>query len=381
MSTPVPQFPVPALDDLVTQVKADLAGIDGIDQVLPVGVAPVLALIFAKLAAGQYAYLAKFPNRCLIPTLMVKPYLDRVCAGVGITRSPATQASGGSITINGTSGIPIDAQTQLVATVNSTQVVLQTVAPVEIPSGSSSVSVGVIAVTAGSIGNLETGTQVNLLTGIPGINGVATLTTGLSNGLDEENDASLQTQLAERLAVTPQGGAPADFVDWALSVNGVTRVWVYPVQYGAGTVAVTFMMDGRPNPVPLATDVTNVQAAIVAKAPCPPGSEAYTTFVCTPETVPVSISGLVPAAGYTTADAEAAITDAVAALNYVTTPGGLGWDSKQNAYVTGGTLKLNKIYAAISNAPGVDSFDLVAPTADITVPYGQITQLDAPTFS
>lgn len=381
MSIPVPQFPVPSLEDLVTQAKSDLASIDGVDQVLPVGVAPVLALIFAKMAAGQYAYLAKFPNRCLIPTLTVAPYLDRICSGVGISREPAMQASDGTVAVSGAAGIPIASGTQLAATINSTQIIVQTTQTATIPAGSTSINIPVSAVTAGSIGNLAAGTQVNLLTAVAGINGVATISTALSGGEDAETDGSLQIRLGERLAVTPQGGAPADFVDWAMSVSGVTRVWVYPTQFGLGTVAVTFMMDGRANPVPQVGDVADVQAAIVAAAPCPPGAEAYTAFACAPLAVPVAIAGLVPAVGFTVAQAQASVVAAVAALNYVTTPGGLGWDSTQKGFVTGGTLKLNKIYAAISNAAGVDSFDLTSPISDIVVGFGQITQLETTSFS
>src|SRR6185437_4857126 len=41
----------------------------------------------------------------------------------------------------------------------------------------------------------------------------------------------------------PVGGAIADYVKWALAVAGVTRAWVVPLEGGAGTTSVYFMMD------------------------------------------------------------------------------------------------------------------------------------------
>ncbi len=376
MTTQVPVFPVPALADLQTQILADLASVPGLDQTLGVGVTPVLALLLAKLAAGEYAYLAQLPNRALIPTLMAFPYLDVYCQPFGLTREPATAASG-NVILTGAPGIPIPAGVQMQDSTGT--VTLQTMAAAQIAPGAQSVAVPVQSITTGMAANLLPNAPVTLLTAIAGILATGAVDgNGLSGGADQESDAALQARLAERLGSPPQGGAVMDFVAWAKQVGGVTRVWVYPTQNGPGTATLAFMMDGRANPVPLAADVANVQAAINAAAPV---VGDYIVLSIQAQAVPVAVHGLTAANGYTLAQVQAGVSAAIAALNYLTTPGGYGWDGQAQNFLSGGTLYLEQIYAAIANTPGVAAFDLAAPAADITVNYGYIVQLGAPSFA
>ncbi|MDD2794354.1 baseplate J/gp47 family protein [Acidocella sp.] len=374
MSTPVPTFPVPAFADLVQQIAADFSALPGADVTLPVGVIPVFTLVLAKLAAGQYAYLANFPNRCLLPTLLEAPYLDVYAGGVGLKREPAYAASG-TVSFQGTSGTPLPLGVQMQ---DSTGTYTLTTTAAGVWTGST-VSAPVVVSPAGSGGNLPANAPVTLLIGVAGINANGVVVApGLSGGVAAETDAQLQVRLGARLSNPPQGGANADFVAWAKSVTGVTRVWVYPAQNGPGTVVVMFALDGRANPIPLAPDIANVQAAINAAAPV---IGSYAAVAQAALATAVTIHGLTPAPGYTLAQAQAAATAVVAALNYTTTPGGYGWDAQLEDYATGGTIYLEQIATAIGNAPGVGTFDLTAPAADVTAPYGQMVQLAAPTFT
>lgn len=372
MTQPVPNFPVPAFADLQSQILADFAGLPGADITLRVSTVMVMAKILSKLSAAEYAYLAALVNRALIPTLMVAPYLDVYCGGVGLKRDAPTPAIG-SVTFGGTNTVPLPLGSQMQ---NSNGTVVLTTTAAGTVSGNV-VTVPVVS-APGSAGNLASGAPVTLLVGVAGINASGTVTTALTGGADAETDAQLQVRLGARLSNPPQGGANADFVAWAKLVGGVTRVWVYPTQFGPGTVVVQFMMDGRVNPVPLSADVAAVQASINANAAV---VGAYTAVAPTAEAVAVTVHNLVPAPGYTLAQAQAAATSAVAALNYTTTPGGYGWDAQLENYATGGTIFQEVISAAIANAAGVGTFDLTAPTTDITAAYGSIVQLSAPTFT
>jgi uncharacterized phage protein gp47/JayE len=334
----------------------------------------VLKRVLAKLAAAEFLYLAGFPNRCLIPTLMVAPYLDVFCAGVGLTREQATFAAG-MVQFAGSNGItlPTGAQMQ-----DSTGDVILQSTSAETVSGLV-VNVPVVALTGGTAGNLATGAPVTLLVGVAGINATGTVSSpGLSGGANQETDAALQVRLGARLSNPPQGGANADYVAWAKEVAGVTRVWVYPATPYPGWVSATFMMDARANPVPLTADVNNVQTVV---AGLDPSVATFLAFACTPLNEPVTIASLTAASGFTLTQAQTAATAAIAALNYTTTPGGSGYDGQQQLVVTGGTLKYEQISAAIANAAGVGTFDLTAPSGDVTAGYGQIVQLEAPTFT
>ena len=373
MTTPVPNFPVPSFGDLMSDIAADFAGIRGLDALLPVGVIPVLIKILAKLAAGEYIYLAAFPNRALIPTLMASPYLETYAAGVGVFPDQATFSTG-NVTFPGTNGITIPAEAQM--TNSNGTVTLQTTAAATVSGGS--VTVAVVALTPGSVGNLVANSPVTLSVGIAGIlaNGVVA-GGGLSGGDDADTDPELQVKLGNRLSNPPQGGANADFVSWAELVAGVTRVWVYPAQNGAGTVVVQFMMDGRVNPIPLDGDVANVQDSIDAKAPV---VGTYAALAPAAQAQAVTIASLAPAPGYTLSQAKVAAMAAIAALNYTTTPGGYGWDGQAENYLSGGTVYLEQIAAAIANAPSVATFDLTVPGSDVTAAYGRIVQFEAPSF-
>jgi uncharacterized phage protein gp47/JayE len=200
---------------------------------------------------------------------------------------------------------------------------------------------------------------------------VTVASAGLTGGTDVESDEDGQVRLQQRLSNQPMGGSEADYQRWAKGVAGVTRVWVFPLNRGAGTVDVAFMMDGRSNPFPLAADITAVQTAINAVRPVTANCQP---FALTSTPVNIRVLNLVPQAGTTQAQAEANIAAALGSLFTTTTPTATFGDGIIPG-TTGGTLYLEQISGAIETAAGVGSFDLAAPTADVTVSAGQLAQL------
>jgi uncharacterized phage protein gp47/JayE len=353
-------FPVSTFADLDAQIAADLAGIAGNAPVLPFGVLPVLQKVLAKLSAAELAYLAALPDRALMPDSVQGNYLDRWAGLVGLKRLPAAPSSGYvQFVSSGLIGLPGGTQLQD----ETATIIVQTVGSTILPAGNT--NIGVQSITPAAAANLPAGSVLTLLVGIAGVQATAIVQApGLAGGADAESDAALQVRLHNRLSNPPQGGSLADYQAWAQTVNGVTRVFVYPLQLGPGTVSVTFMMDGRANPVPLAADVANVQAAINALAPV---VGITTVFAPSPLVTAVIVASLAVQTGTTLATAQANVAAALAALNYITIPGGI--------------LFREQVYQAIANAPGVASFDLTAPAADVTTSFGQIVQLSAPTFT
>lgn len=173
-------------------------------------------------------------------------------------------ANGGVGTFTGTNGQPIPDGTLLTApdgvTVLKTSG-LQTIPGV--PPGSGAVSINVVAVTAGTAGNLAAGQTLTLQSPPAGIDGTATLTTGTANGLDSEANDSLLGRIFGRWQNPPKGGAGPDYRTWAEGVVGVSRAYVYPKRTGTGTVDVIITSAGSgPGRDPGATVRTNVDNAI-----------------------------------------------------------------------------------------------------------------------
>lgn len=105
----------------------------------------------------------------------------------------------------------------------------------------SATSVAVTCLTAGAIGNRDPGTPMTL-TVAANVDAQATVVL-LDGGTDAENDDDLRTRVLLRLRRPPQGGDADDYVQWALSVPGVTRAWATPNGMGIGTVIVTVLCD------------------------------------------------------------------------------------------------------------------------------------------
>jgi uncharacterized phage protein gp47/JayE len=373
-------FNRPAFQDLINSAMADLNRLPGADATLRRSLLLVLAYQAAALASGEYDYIAWAIVNCLLPGSATEQYLDRWLNIFGLQREAPVPAAG-NVIFSGTVGRPVPIGTQ-VQTSNSA-VVLTTTAAETIGSGGT-VSVPVIATVGGSAGNLLPGAPVTLLVGNPDLVGTAVVDgSGLSGGADAETDAAARVRLLQRTSSPPQGGAAYDYVSWAQRVTGVTRVWVYPLLYGLGTVGVTFAMDGRSNVIPLSADVTTVQNAIQSTQGAPPApvTAVVTVFAPTGSTLAIGISNLVISNGFILSTVQANISAGLAALFATTTPGGTAWDSLAEAFKTGGFLKLEQISQAIANAAGVATFDLTSPTADQAAGFGVLLELGAVSYS
>lgn len=160
---------------------------------------------------------------------------------------------------------------------------------------------------------------------------------------------------------TPQGGAPADYLAWTLAQPGVTRAWVFPLNRGPGTVDVAFVMDGRASIIPQPADVSAVQSAINLLRPVTADCQV---FAPAGDPFAVTLAALSP----NTPATQAAINAAVADL--------LARDA-----MPAGRIYLNRLYAALSDAGGANSFELVAPMADVVSATGHMPVFQPVTFA
>lgn len=362
-------FPVPTRAQLRENFRAFFkARLPGADTTLRFGNVPVAA---DAMAAGNDAELqyAVYLSLQLFLDTCEGAYLERYAKIYAIARKGAAAAAG-NVVFSGLAGTAIPFGTP-VQTFDTVPFVFATTASATIGSGGT-VSVPVVAVLGGGAGNLAAGAQLAVAVGIAGAQGSATVDTGgFTGGADQESDDSLRARVLTRIRQPPQGGAKNDYVTWAKLVAGVTRAWVYPLNRGAGTVDVAFVLDGRSNIIPLAADITTVQASLDANRPVTADCQA---FALTAVAQNIHLAGIA-----TTAQANALA--ALQALFATTTPGGATVGDGVSGSSPGGTLYLSDIYNAVKQASGVTTFDLVSPTADIVMPNLQIATLGTVTFT
>jgi uncharacterized phage protein gp47/JayE len=120
-------------------------------------------------------------------------------------------------------------------------------------------------------------------------------------------------------------------------------------------------MDGRSNIIPLPADVAAVQLAI---DPLRPVTADCAVFAPAGDPFAVTVAGLSP----NTPTTQAAINTAVADL--------LARDAQPE-----GTIWLNRLSAAISDAGGVNHFELTHPTADVISATGHMPIFAPITFA
>ena len=264
-----------------------------------------------------------------------------------VTRKSATKSTG-IVIFTGTEGTNIPAATLLQ---RSDGLEYQTDSSFNINGGIANVPV--TAINGGLNGNAVSAVTLNLATPITGINAEVTVdANGLIGGADIENDDSLRDRLLSILRNPPQGGNANDYIVWAREVAGVTRAWSYPLEGGAGNVAVRFMMDDTyANGIPQAGDVTAVNDYI---ASLHPASATLNVIAPTPIALNFTIN-IVP----DTADIRAAVQTELSDM--------ILRDSQP-----AGTILLSHISEAISRATGIDDHTITAPAGNVNHAINEI---------
>lgn len=359
-------FPRPTLTQLIQQIFADITtGLSSTaSSLLRYANLKILGKVLAGAVNGLYGYLDWIALQA-VPFTATGVFLEAWAALKGILRKSAT-AAGGAVTFTGSNGYSVPVGTPLVRSDGAT---FTTTEAVEISAGSAVANV--VAAVPGSGGNSPAGTMFTLAVGVAGVSSTASAPAGLSGGADVELDEDLRSRMLAAYAKPPQGGAAADYVEWALEVAGVTRAWIAGNAMGAGTVSVYFMMDivqaaygGFPQGTNgVATLETRDIAAtgdqlIVADAIYALRPVTALVFAVAPaqNVVNFTIAGISAASAAT----KAAITNAIAAaLQAGASPGGVTLaDGSQ-----GGVTDLSVVEGAIAAIPAAAGFVITSVTA------------------
>lgn len=371
-------FARPQLVDLRTQVAQDIAaGLPGSDPLLRFSNLNILGLVQAGLAHLHYGYLDWIAQQSN-PFTASGEFLEAWGALKGVYRLPAAQSSG-LVAFTGTNGSTIPSGTPLVRGDGQgyTTTASGTIAggTVTVPAMANVDTAGQV----GAIGNASVGSVLSLGQAIAGVNSGGVVTSPFTGGADLEVDTALRTRMLSAYQAPAHGGAKADYVNWALAVPGVTRVWVVPHGYGAGTVIVYPMFDtaqaargGTPQGAngcatgeTRAAVATGDQLAVANYIfPLQPVTALVYVVAATPLVVNFTISGIVGASAATKVLIAMAITSVLVS----------------QGTAEGSTVALSAIEGAVAAIPGTSGFVITVPAANIAAPAGSLPTLGVVTY-
>ncbi len=404
-------FQRPTLAELIDRTQADFVSrLELVGAVLRRSVVYVLSRVLAGVAHMLHGHL-DFLGRQLFPDLSVDEYLVRQASLYGLAKTSPDFARG-TVIVTGTNGTAIPAEEILtrsdgaeyevdaevnIATLTAWTAITTydagdirrnggivylcieggtsaasggptgtdsaitdgTVEWMHIGTGTAAVEADVTAVEAGADQTLSVGVVLSFESPVSGADAVATVSVVLEDGTDEETTEALRTRLLEHMADPANGGTLADYIAWAKTVSGVTRVWPVRLGLGPGTVLVRFVRDDDASIIPDAGEVAEVQAVLDAEAPAHATPTAFAPelyaidfeVTVVPDTTPVREA------------VEAELADLIFRRGE-----------------PGGTILLSEIRTAIGTAAGLTDYTLTDPVADVTHTPNQIPELGSIAF-
>lgn len=373
-------FARPSLTDLRAQVAQAIASaLPGVDPLLPFSNVGILGQVLAGLTHMHYGYLDWIAQQAT-PYTATEEFLEAWAALKDVTRKPTTQATG-RVAFGGVNGTVLPAGAAVVRGDGQSYV---TTADGTVSAGS--VTVPIVATAdptglVGTAGNCAAGTVLSLAQSVAGISSAGTAAGAITGGADLETDDSLRTRMLVAYRTVAHGGSASDYLGWALAVPGVTRVWVGPHVYGAGTVVIWFMMDsaqaahggfpqgtnGVSSSESRDTVATGDQLA-VANALFAMQPVTALVYACAPTAYPINITitGLLAASSATKAAVAAAIAQTLVNVGSVS--------------ASGSTVALSDIDAAIASVPGTTGFVVTVPASNVAVPAGALPTLGTITW-
>jgi uncharacterized phage protein gp47/JayE len=360
-------FARPTLTALRNQAIEDIttSGVPGLTGLLRNAVLRVLAWCMAGLAYLVYGY-ADWIARMGVPFTAQDEYLYAWAALIGIYPEEATAATGAA-SFTGNIGLVLPLGTALSRDDGTPY---QATAD-GIVDGAGNVTVPIIATVLGAYTNCDDGTLISISQPVPGINSGGVIVGPCTGGADQETNESLRTRMLFKYREPPQGGAEADYIEWAREVPGCTRAWVAGSAYGPGSVTVFPMFDdtqaahgGFPQGSDgVATEETRGgptatgDQLLVADHIYPVSPVTSLVYVAAPVPFPVDITleALDPDTEEMRNSISAALNDAFLIIGEV---GGVVWPSD--------------LYEAVLEVPGINHFVMIVPSDALQAPAGAL---------
>jgi uncharacterized phage protein gp47/JayE len=367
---------------IVDRIAGDIdSGIAGFDAQLPLSPSNVIAIMHGAQMDGLYGYLARMALN-IFPWSVFGAYADRYAAWNGIQRKPPVAAIGpaSAATAGAADGTPIP---QGLLAQRSDGAQFQIITGASLADGTATVTLE--ALMAGTGGNTPEAVQMTLLDPPAGVSPVLTVLVGtndagIAGGAPQEATAAMMARVQAYQAARPQGGSPADYIQWGDAQPDITRSWVLPNWTAAGTTGL-MMVDDNANPITLSggDQLTAIGAAIEKLRPV-----RGTTLYLTPTLYPMNPAiSLVPSGNTALQTAVAtALQDLVANEGQVA-----GARDPNSTAIFDGGFYLSDLNEAIKSTPGVVDFQITqifgaAPLRRVVpAATGQLIQLGRPDWS
>jgi len=255
-------FNRPNLPQLIDRVEGDIEGGLNLTAVLRRSFLGVISRALAGLSHLMFGYLA-FIEKQAFPDTADGEYLERWAAIWGVVRRAATFAEF-NVDLTGADGTVIPAGT-IYRRGDGAE--YRTDAEVTLNLGGSVKLIAQLANSDELDSNMEVNQIIAPLSPIAGLDSDGLVSSIVIEAENTESDAFFRQRLIDRIQNPPSGGAANDYIQWALSVPGVTRAWVLPENLGPGTVGVAFVEDGDADIIPDAAKVQEVVDFIEERRP------------------------------------------------------------------------------------------------------------------
>lgn len=360
-------FERPTLDTLIERVETSIKGTLNITTVLRRSFLGAISRVIAGMSHLMLGYLT-WISRQVFPDTAELEYLNRWASIWGVIRSESTFAQF-NIDFTGSDGAVIPSGTVLQRE-DGTQ--YETDDEGTIAAGTATVQV--TASVSGSNGDMEVGEILSLLSPIANIDSDATISSIVTDADDTETDDSLRERLINRLQLPPLGGSANDYIQWQRQVAGVTRAWVLPLQFGAGTVGCSFVVDNEDPIIPTPAKVQEVSDYVQELKPV---TALVTVFAPTEAPMDLDIA-IKPNTTDVQESIKAQLEDLIKRdANLAGSYGGPG-------ITNDGSILLSKIRQAISLGVGLEDFEVVTintlPPANVVPSSGELITLGTLTW-
>lgn len=272
---------IPTFEEIRQAILRDMVSLNPETDVSSDSDNYIRASSLASCASGQYAHQAWILKQ-FFPDTADTDFLERHCNLRGIRRKNATSASG-TVIAHGIPQASIDADLQIKCGER-----LYTVLEKAYIKEDGTVVLSIRSLEPGAISNQHNKTAQFMAAPV----GVSSELVNLdvTGGTDVESDNSLLNRLLDLLRRPPAGGNQYDYKAWALSVDGVTSAYVYPLRRGLGTVDVVITSGDN---VPSDDIVSKVQNYIDSVRPV----TAKNSMVIKPDVTKVDIEVKVSLSG------------------------------------------------------------------------------------
>lgn len=346
-------YEIPSIKTLVQKYEQAYIARVPAEKQMPLSKMKAKARALAQAVGGLYGY-GEFILKQIIPLTAESEFLDLHASAADVFRKSAAQAFG-KIAVTGASGAIVPANTVL--TFDGTAYVVSA----DTVLGTEATNVPVTAVDAGTAGNRTAGDILAFSVPVAGIQNQASVVS-IGGGTDTETDEDLLYRYLLKVRTPAHGGCDADYVNWALSVPGVTRCTVYPHEQGIGTVVLRIMSDGIGNGQASEEVIERCAEYIESVRPV----TAKRIFILSPAPTPVdfTISDLKPDLPSVRDEIKAELSDL---FFREATPGG--------------TVLISHIRSAISAAYGEEDHVLVSPVENVTAGANEILTLGEITWN